>query len=203
MAKMNIADKKCITPPFRISFPALSKPKAFKDQEAKYSVVALIPDQTDITELKKCARNAIIEKWGEDKTQWPKRLKTPFHDGNEKPDIVGYDNTVFFTASAKKENQPGMVDQRLQAVLDVDKTFYAGAWARAEVIAYAYDAAGNRGVGFSLQNLQRLPTPPGQDDKPFSGRRAAETVFDAVEDGSDDAASYSEDYTDEENDLGF
>ncbi len=190
MAKMDIAKKKCVTPQFRLSFPALAKPKAFQDQEPKYSLVMLFDadDAEALKPLKRAAFNAATEKWGEDKTKWPKRLRWPFRDGNEKPETQGYEGKTFVSATSKASAQPGMVDQKLQAILDVEKQLYSGCWARAEVIAYAYDVAGNRGISFSLQNVQKL-----KDDTPFSGRKRAEDVFDSVEDGSDDEESYDTD----------
>ena len=43
--------------------------------------------------------------------------------------------------------------------------------------AYGYDKAGNKGVAFGLQNLQKLG-----DGERFSGRTAAEDDFDSVDD---------------------
>ncbi len=202
MAKMDIAKKKCVTPEFRLSFPALAKPKAFQDQEPKYSLVMLFDNDPEVLKpLKRAAFNAAVEKWGDNKDKWPKRLRWPFRDGNEKPETQGYEGKVFVSASSKASAQPGMVDQKLQAILDVEKTLYSGCRARAEVIAYAYDIAGNRGVSFSLQNVQKL-----RDDTPFSGRKRAEDVFDSVEDGSDDEDSYGDEDADTATDdagMGF
>lgn len=191
--KMDIQKKKVVTSEFRVSFPAIFQPKAFENQEPKYSVVMLFDKKTDLKSLKSAAFNAAAEKWGKDKTKWPKNLRLPFRDGDERADTPGYENTIFVTASSK--TQPGLVDQGLRPILD-PKDFYAGCYARAEVIAFAYDKAGNRGVSFSLQNLQKL-----RDGESFSGRKDASDVFDAVEDGSDDIENYSEEAAEDE--LGF
>lgn len=201
--QQSIAQKKVITPEFRVSFPALFTPKGFEQQEPKYSLVMLFDKKTNIkkaTTNKKgeplsvslwdAAQNAATEKWGADKAKWPKNLKMPFRDGSERADTPGYDNTIFITSSNK--NQPGLVDQSRQPILN-EKDFYAGCYARAELIAFAYDKAGNKGVSFSLQNVQKL-----RDGEPFSGRKAAEDVFDAVEDGSDDESSYEKDGEDDD-----
>lgn len=184
-AKMSIESKKCITPEFRVSFPAVFKPKAFEGQEAKFGVTMIFPKKTDLNSLKKIARNAATEKWGPDAKKWPKFKYPTFRDGDEeKGDDPSYADSIFCTAKSKL--QPGLVDSKRQAILN-ERDFYAGCFARAEIIAYAYDTAGNRGIGFSLQNIQKT-----RDGDRLSGRKDAEDVFDEVEDASDDASSYGE-----------
>lgn len=178
-----IEKKKVVTPKFRVSFPAIIKPKAFENQEPKYSVVMLFDKATDLAGMKLAASNAATEKWGPDRKDWPKFRYPTFRDGDdERAHVQGYANTIFVTASSK--NQPGLVDNALCPIL-AEADFYAGCYARAELIAFAYDKAGNKGVGFSLQNLQKLG-----DGEKFSGRKDASAVFDKVEDGSDDESSY-------------
>jgi hypothetical protein len=72
--------------------------------------------------------------------------------------------------------QPGLVDQNLQRIISTDD-FYSGCYARATITAYGYDKAGNKGVAFGLQNVQKLA-----DGERFSGRTAAEDDFEAVDD---------------------
>lgn len=206
--KMDIEKKKVITHEFRLSFPSLFTPKAFDDkQDAKYSAVMLFDAKVDLAKpslnkqgaprgvsMKHAAFNAAVEKWGP-KERWPKNLRMPFRDGNEKSDTPGYENTIFVTASSK--NPPGIVDKQLRKILN-EGDIYAGCYCCAEIIAFAYDKAGNKGVGFSLQNIQKL-----RDGEAFSGRKAAEDVFDSVEDGSDDAGSYGEMRASENDGLGF
>jgi len=72
--------------------------------------------------------------------------------------------------------QPGIVDQTLNRIISEDD-YYSGCYSRATVTAYGYDKAGNKGVAFGLQNLQKL----GDGDR-FSGRTAAEDDFDSVDD---------------------
>lgn len=196
MAKMDIVKKKCVTPEGRVSFPAVTKPKAFQDQEPKYSLTLLFPKKTDLSKLKLAAENACTEKWGDDRKKWPKNLRTPFRDGDDREDTPGYEGHIFITASSK--TQPGLVNQSLQPILN-ETEFYAGCYARAELLAFAYDTAGNRGVSFLLQNIQKL-----RDGQPFSGRKAAADVFEAVEDSSDDESSYADtDLGNDADSLGF
>lgn len=173
--------KKVVTPEFRVSFPAIFEPKSFEGQEAKYSTVMLFPKKTDLTSLKLAVKNAAEEKWGP-REKWPKGLRMPFRDGDEKADREGYEGMIFVSATSKL--QPGLVGADLQPILN-PRDFYAGCYARAEIIAFAYDKVGNRGVSFSLQNIQKL-----RDGASFSGRKDASEVFGIVADTSDDAESY-------------
>ena len=160
------------TPKFRASFPNVFMPKAFAEgQDAKYSIVMLFDKGVDISELKKIAKAAAVEKWGD---KIPKNLRTPFRDGDtEKEGIDGYENTIFISASSKM--QPGIVDHKTNPILDQGE-FYGGCYARATLTAFAYDVAGNKGVSFGLQNVQKL-----NDGEPFSGRMKAEDDFSPIE----------------------
>lgn len=183
-----IEAKKCITPEFRMSFPNLSEPKGFEGGEEKYGLTMLFEKAVDIKGLKQIVFNAISEKWGPDRTKWPKGLRLPFRDGDTEEnykDKEGYAGCIFVRATSKR--QPGMVDKNLKPILNIDEAFYGGCYARAEVLAFPYDRAGNKGVALSLQNVQKL-----RDGKPFSGRKAAQDVFDAVEDNTsvDDPFAY-------------
>lgn len=192
-----IEAKKCMTPEFRVSFPNVFKAKAFEDQEPKFSVVMLFDKKkADLTPLKKAVAYAAQEKWGADKAKWPKNLRMPFRDGEEKSDMDGYAGHTFVSASSKQA--PGVVDQQRNIITEADQSFYAGCYARATLIAFAYDKAGNRGVSFSLQNLQKL-----RDGQPFSGRKKAEDEFDAVEDTDADNAENYGDGEGEDDDLGI
>jgi hypothetical protein len=179
MAKTEtMSSKKVMTPEFRVSFPNVFQPRsAFDGQEAKYSIVMLFSKKTDISALKKLAQAVAREKWGD---KIPKGMRNPFRDGDvEKEGMDGYAGCVFVTASSK--TKPGLVDQSVQPIITGDD-FYAGCYARATVNAFAYDRAGNVGVSFGLQNIQKL-----RDGEPFSGRTKAEDEFSAVmtEEGQD------------------
>lgn len=194
-----ISSKKCMTPEFRVSFPNVFKAKAaFEGQEAKFSLVMLFDKAIDLgaptvkggKSLKEIVFNAAVEKWGP-KSEWPEGLKFPFKDGDKVKDRAGYKGCMY--ASATSKHQPGIVDNNVQPILD-EKDFYAGCVARATVIAYAYDRVGNKGVGLSLQNLQKL-----RDDKPFSGRKKAEDEFEVVASSADDPLAYNS----SDDELGF
>lgn len=190
MEKLPIEKKKCLTPEFRVSFPQVFKAKSFNEGEAKYSVTMLFDKKTDLTALKRIVAAAAKERFGA-KEKWPKNLRLPFADGNEKQ-YDGYKDTIVVRASSKL--RPQIVDKNLDEIISEDD-FYAGCYARAELVAFGYDTAGNKGVSFVLNHLQKL-----RDGQKFSGRKDAVEVFDKVEDASDDPESYS-DSDDDDDDL--
>lgn len=194
------------TPAFRVSFPWVFEPQPPMEGspgEPKYSVVMLFDTNAQKTaeykNLEKLAHAAAKEKFGDklkpDGNGWykvgGKALRHPLRSGEEKPDLEGYgDGAVFAAASSKM--QPGLVDARLLRIISKDvgpEGFYAGCYARATVTAYGYDKAGNQGVAFGLQNLQKL-----RDGVSFSGRVAAENDFDAVEDAFGEEASEADSF---------
>jgi hypothetical protein len=169
----NAKSAKITTPEFRVSFPAVFKPKAFGEGEPKYSIVMLFDKKkADLSALKKAYAEAATAKWG-DKSKWPKNLRNPFRDGDEKAETEGYEGCTFISASSKQ--RPGLVDQQLNPILTED-AFYGGCYARATLTAFAYDWMGNKGVSFGLQNIQKI-----RDGEAFSGRKRAEDDFEALE----------------------
>lgn len=182
MAAAKPAIRKTQTPMFRASFPWLFEPQPPMEGsqgEPKYSVVMLFDEAArktpEFKAMKDLANAAIREKWGD---KPPSNLRNPFRDGSEKSELDGYEGMVFVSASSKM--QPGVVNGRLQRIIskEVDPDgFYAGCYARATVTAYAYDKAGNKGVAFGLQNVQKI-----KDGEAFSQRTRAEDDFEATED---------------------
>lgn len=187
------------TPNFRVAFPNVFQAKkntlSGKDE---FGLVALFPKGADLAALKTAAQAALVKKFGEDKTQWPKNLKTPFRDQGDRAKIdpetgketlpQGYEKGAIYI-NLKSGERPGVVDQSVQPILD-SSLFYGGCWARAHINAYAYDQAGNRGVAFGLQHVQKV-----KDGDPFGNRVKVEDAFApvATEAGSDSAASTSTD----------
>ena len=51
--------------------------------------------------------------------------------------------------------RPGVVDREKKEILTSDEC-YSGMIARATVDAFAWDKAGNKGISFGLQNVQKL-----------------------------------------------
>lgn len=168
-----------MTPKFRVSFPWVFRPQKpmanATSQDPKYSITMLFPKGADLSALKKAAADAVAEKWGADKAKWPKNLRSPFRDQGEK-EFEGYEaGAVFITATSKQ--RPGLVDEKVQDIIE-EKDFYPGCYARATVRVFAYDQAGNRGVAFGLQNIQKLA-----DGEPLGGRIRPADDFEPVVSG--------------------
>ncbi len=163
-----------LTPKFRVSFPYVFRPSKPMQAgaEPKYSITMLFPKGADLSALKAAAQAAVVEKWGADKTKWPKNMRNPFRDQGEK-EFEGYEEgATFLTATSKQ--RPGLVDADVKDIID-EHAFYPGCYARASVRAFAYDQAGNRGVSFGLQNLQKLA-----DGDPLGGRTKPTDDFEPV-----------------------
>ena len=169
-----------ITPEFRAAFISVFRATSMKNADGsvnkpKYSIRAAFPPTAKLDALKKEAEAAAKEKWGD---KIPKTLRSPFRTNEELENpIVGIgDDWVVMTFSANEDRRPGIVDAKLQDIID-DSDVYSGAWYRAQVRAFAYENAGNKGVSFGLQNVQKL-----RDDDPIgSGRIPASKAFEPVD----------------------
>lgn len=174
------------TPEFRVSFPAVFKPRQFKGKgEAKYSIAMLFENGTDLEELKEACRKVARDKWGDDLDG----IKWPFRNGNDKAAKKGmeaYKDTIHITASTKSRPQVIQPDAKT-LIVDDEAAFYPGCYARAIVNAFTYENDG-RGVSFGLGNIQKV-----RDGDKIGGRPAAEDQFDPVETGADDPANYAND----------
>jgi Protein of unknown function (DUF2815) len=165
----------CLTPKARASYVYVVRPNKPMQagQEPKYSLTLLFEATSDLTALRKLAKDAAVTKWGADATKWPANLRNPFRDQKEK-DKEGYVSGCFFI-TATSATRPGLVDNNLQDIIE-EKDFYSGCYCRAQVTAFAYDKAGNRGVSFGLNHIQKLA-----DGPPLSGRGTPQDAFDAVD----------------------
>lgn len=169
-----------VTPEFRAAFISVFKATAMKNADgtvnkAKYSIRAAFPPTANLAALKKEAELAAKEKWGD---KIPKTLRSPFrlNEELENPIIGIGDDWVIMSFSANEDRRPGIVGPNLQDIID-DSEVYSGAWYRAQVRAFAYENAGNKGVSFGLQNVQKL-----RDDDPLgNGRIPASKAFEPVE----------------------
>lgn len=192
----------CTTPKARVSYPNLFKPtpNKLKNNQLEYSVQALFENPlsaAEFAQLKECARNACIEKWGTDQTKWPKNaggtpLRLPFKTQDEliakakeknqsfdhlKPGAVYmHFKTSAVDKSGSPRARPPVVDRARQPIEEPSK-FYAGCWAKFNVTAVAYSNGANHGVSFYLNASQFVG-----DDKAFGNRPSVESAFEAIPD---------------------
>lgn len=177
------------TPEFRVSFPTVFKPRAFKGKgEEKFSINMLFPKSTDLTELKEACKAWAKETWGDDL----KGIKWPFKDGDvkgKKERFKMYQGMIWCVATSKHKPQVIQPDAKTY-IYDDPAAFYPGCWARCEVHPFYYENEG-RGISLGLGNIQKT-----KDDDKFAGRPDAKDQFDPVETGSDDPANYDDDMID-------
>ena len=172
-------NKKILTPKFRVAFPNVFKPKLNQQNEPKYGLVMLFDKDTDMSKLKELADEAAREKWPKGV---PTDLRSPFRDGNEKADkYEGFRDTIAVTTNSSYK--PGVVNQKVEEIIN-QEGFYAGCYARASVTAYAYEKLGNKGVSFSLENLQKL-----EDGEHMSGKTGPKDDFGPVTVGEEKEVS--------------
>ena len=170
-----------ITPQGRGAYVGIFRATAQKNLDGttgkpKFSIRMVFPPTADLSQMKTEAQAAATAKWG---TNIPKTLRSPFRlNGDIDKPVVGVpDDWTVMTFAAAEDRRPGIVDSKRQDIID-DSECYSGAWYRCQVRAYAYETAGNKGVSFGLQNVQKL-----RDDEPIGGgNMPASKVFDAVED---------------------
>lgn len=162
-----------ITPEFRASFAHVFKPQPPLQPggKSKYGLTALFAPGADLSGLKALAAKVAQDFFG-DKLKDPnftKRLRNPFRDQGEK----SYEGYVpgAICINMTSENRPGVVDHNVQAIIE-ESQFYSGCYAKASVSCFGYDKAGNVGVAFGLNNVQKL-----RDGDPLGGRTRPEDDF--------------------------
>lgn len=175
---------KVVTGKVRLSYCHLFEPySSFEGQPPKYSTVILVPksDKATINKIKAAQQAALeIGKSTKFNGTIPKMWKNTFRDGDEEMDLEKnpeYAGHYFMTIS--NNTKPGVVDQQVQPVLDATEV-YSGCYARVSMNAFPFNSAGNKGVSFGLNHVQKLA-----DGEPFGNITKAEDDFDAVEEAEE------------------
>ena len=174
--------ERIITPEFRACFVSLFKATGFKNADGTegkrtYSIKAAFPPTADLSQLIAQAKQAAVDKWG---NNIPKTLRSPFRKNEETDNPVqgiGDDWTIMTFSANEDKFSPrhNLVDASNNGIMD-EVEVYSGAWFAAQVQAYAYDTAGNKGVSFGLRNVQKR-----REDEPIGGGSGpANKAFEAV-----------------------
>jgi len=185
---------KVLTPEYKMSFPYLFKARANPDkpnEAPKFSQTMLFqvkadakkPESkvVDIAPLIAAAKAAAVAKWGADQKSWPPNLKWPFRKGEDKAHLDGYGEGVI-AVNCSTEQQPPFVKQDGKTTITDPKEAYPGVFARAVVVAFAYEAKNaqgaivNRGVSFGLRHIQKI-----RDGKMLGGGSKPEEDFTPIE----------------------
>lgn len=177
---MNNQIAKVVTgPDTRWSFVHVFKPYDPNGNEAnaKYSVCLIIPkdDEKTVSAIREAIKIAYKE--GESKLKASngkipalESLRSPLHDGDlEKQGEEIYQNAYYINAKTNKK--PGIVDRHLQEITNEEEV-YSGCYGRASITFFAYSFNGNKGIGCSLNNLQKI-----REGERLSGRASAKSDF--------------------------
>lgn len=147
-----------VTCPARLSYTFIGEP----DQKGRYRTTVILPDDADISALRKAAGEAAKEFFGDklESEAFRAKLKSPFKpkpgmiddEGKRRPAFEG--DGVFFEAHSKfdPEQDGALFDEACQPC--GGGKFYSGCWARVRVRFKGYDQDGNRGVTAYLSGLQ-------------------------------------------------
>jgi hypothetical protein len=148
-----------VTGKVRLSYAKIMRPgKNEMNGKNEYSAVVLVPktDTETINGLKAAAKAAIEKKFGGTP---PKGLKNPLRDGDTSTKDDGspmgaeYKGHLFFNCKTDAErNKPSIIDTNGRELIDPDAVV-SGDYVKLSVNAYAYDAVGNKGVAFGLNNV--------------------------------------------------
>lgn len=192
MGTTSVDPLKVVTGEVRLSFVHLFEPYAQPaqagqaQQDPKYSCMILVPktDTKTIRDIER-AQKAALEAGKANKFggSIPKNWKNTFRDADEEQDTEKYPEMagmMFMTVSSNPDYPPGLVDRRLQPILD-RKDLYSGCWARVSLRAFAFNSGNSKGVSFGLNNVMKW-----RDDEPLGGVVAkAEDDFAGLEDDED------------------
>jgi len=168
-----------ITGVVRLSYANLWEPKSINGGKEKYSVSLLIP-KTDTVTLGKI-NNAVKAAYTDGQAKLKgngktvpqlSALKTPLRDGDtERPDDEAYQGHFFVNANS--DIAPIIVDLNRREITE-RRQIYSGAYARAQVNFYAYNAGGaSRGIACGLNGIQKV-----RDGESLGGRGNVAEDFD-------------------------
>lgn len=197
MAKPNQLQTDCVTPTGRLSYPSLFEVKEqMTPGTFKFECTILFDKKTaNLAEIQQMLKNAAINKFGPDSKKWPKFQHPAIKDGDLKADQTAYHGCWYITPKANEDRRPQVFGPNKAALVKEDGVIYAGCLVKAYVTAFAYGGPGSKmapGVTFGLNAIQKV----GDGDR-FDGRKDASAVFDAIEDGSEDPANFSNSTSDE------
>jgi len=178
-----------ITPTGTASYPHVATPQAALDNKGnpKYSLTVIFDEagvKTPAFAALQAAAVAAAEAAYPGKgAQMLKTgaLKSPFRTDCE---AKNYKNCKVFI-NVRTEKKPGVVygyadpaTGKAKIIPDdkIESEIYPGAQVKASVNAFAYNNAGNKGVSFALNNVQKV----GEGER-IDGRKAAEDEFEAAD----------------------
>lgn len=147
--------------------------------EAKFGMSVIIPKSNKKTlKLIEAAIEAAIEVGKEKHGKSFKAKKLPLRDGDVEREDEAYANSFFLNANSK--NRPGMVDKKVQPILDL-KEIKSGDWGNVSLNFYPFNVNGNSGIAVGLNHVQKV-----KDGEPLGSQTNAADEFDEIEFEDDD-----------------
>lgn len=99
--------------------------------------------------------------------------KLPLRDGDKEREDEAYADSFFLNANSN--NRPGMVDKKVQPILD-PKEIKSGDWGNVSLNFYPFNVNGNAGIAVGLNHVQKV-----KDGEPLGSVSNAQDDFDEVE----------------------
>lgn len=168
------SSQKVVTGKVRFSYANVFTPQSMDpDKPAKYSVSILIPKSDTETVGRINAAFEAVKADAQAQAKWggsvPKVLKGGLRDGDAEKEDPAYAGMYFINASSAQK--PGLIDGDQNPIISADD-FYSGCWGRASITLFPYNAAGSKGIGCGLNNLQKL-----EDGEKLGGSASAVADF--------------------------
>lgn len=169
--------KKYVTGEVRLSYVNLFEARAIVDGGAlKYGCSVLLPKEgPDAKAIKKIVDELIKSEQAILKTT--KGLKLPLRDGDTEKDSEDYEGHYFIQLS--NAQRPLVVDEDRKDIINA-RDIYSGCYGRVSMNFYAFNKAGNKGIGVSLNAVQKTA-----DGEPLGGGYTRASIDDDFGDGSD------------------
>ena len=162
----------------RLSFCHVWQPQTPQNGgDPKYSVTILIPKSDVATinalyaEMEQAKQAGVSNVWG---GTMPPIVKIPLYDGDgvrPSGEPFGAECRGHMVVTASSKTQPQVVDLNVQPILNQAEV-YSGCYGRVSLNFFAYNQAGNRGVGCGLNCVQKVA-----DGEPLSGGVSAQEAF--------------------------
>lgn len=163
----------------RASYVNIFQPKAPMNGvgDPKYSMSLLIPKSDKATldaiyaEIERVKQDAVQKTFG---GQLPANLRLPILDGDGlQPggEPFGEECRGCMVLRVSSKDRPDVVDRNIQPILN-PASVYSGCYVRASVNFFAYNQAGNRGIGCGFHAVQKV-----EDGEPLTSRVTASEAF--------------------------
>lgn len=176
-----------ITPKCRMVWPSLFKPAQFRGPnqgEPKFQITLLVPKGSDLGALKAAVKEAALTKFSD-----PGKIsgfRLPILNTADQERLSGHAEEFPHMLRARSLERPGIVGPDLKPEEDPSMV-YGGRWCVCSLRAFPYDAMGNKGVSFGLNNVHLLD----HDDPIATNRVRPESEFEPITVGNGEVASMS------------